>query len=1183
MNVLNLQTRLSTLSLPAFMGLPLELCLESGQLRLRLPLLKLPGAYPIVLELVGQSSRSSWEGLNLSPPSSAQAQVRPHQAQDHHPLGPPFRWQLNLESRLTADLEGFTGTLPGEPPLLFDDPHRRLEQVGGELRLPGRFATLTRREDLLVLTRWGTTTGQLRHWLFRWRDPHEPLWLVGQEDAYGRSMPYLLDRQGQLSELRQPFTQRKLQLLRREDGQLERVMLTLPGAPAQLVAQLTYSREGYLEQVRVHGQPSWQLRSDRAGGLQQLRREGGSACSPLWDDQGRCHALMRAEAETLFRVNYQPSLGLTEVQGSDGDQLLRRARLSQQVTRVWPGGIQERLTLDPLGRPVCWEFPPDKSCQLLYDEAGNLCQWEERGGRRWRLEHDHAHRVLRCETPTLRRWTVERQADGLPIMLVPPSGERRPLRLDSEGHRLSGQSASGVPWQHQRSADATVHTLQVGEQTETFQLSSRGELLSRHRAERLLTRLTYDDAGRPSSLESPLRAHFRYDEWGRCVTYQSPRGGHWQLRYNPEGQLVELQDPLRYRLRFEWNSLGQLLRMEHGTTLLVAVTYEASGAISTITLPGGIPLKFVWEASGQLRQFKLGTHPWQRPLPGWSSGGQGERRSSFLPRTPPLSPLLAPLEQGAAQVSGSSEWNAAGLLAKRLLPDGLEERWQYDGLGNPLVRTLSWTDAKQSRAVPILEERWRWKEQGSLAVWEGLLLSPNLASPLASWKRTFEHNRLSRVTRVTVEGNQAGCPVRQQEQYIYDGLGRLSLSPQGSWRYSDEGQLEAVGERHWSWTSLGSWQTESWVGGFLQRLSGFNPGEERWQDSRSETLKVTRSPEGQLRGLQFSCVTLKDGGEWPSPGPVSLYGWKWTPRQEAPLAQPEPLPSSWLPGEQPLPRSAAHPPEHSPQPLERPRPVGITHLDEVRQKLEQRQKLAVQRLISQPASHRVEVGTFWGAWSVRAAWQLRGMLKAWGTASEDHTTGSAQLTELAGREGVRPQSPASSCSAEPCTVTFQTGWTLGAVPAWKAPPNDDTTAPHARRAQGPGVLLLRQPWTSETTFSAEPLEREERIQQFLACMERPVTWDEPTLALWLLGLGEDEHREWLEPELSWAAQLVLHLDQGMEACPTRPVLAPSEEQLAFGSTLKGVAPASPPIAALLTLLGRMTPTLPALEVYVCHS
>ncbi|MFM7199367.1 MAG: hypothetical protein ACKO6N_01135 [Myxococcota bacterium] len=1168
MNPLRLLHELRTLNFEPCPSTRLEISLENGQLRLSCSLLQLPGVFPLELALLGTAPLP---GLQEPMAIHGHHATRPHPDRIQPPLQPmpetmapaqqlqawqPFFWRFCHEGVLLPDLDGYTAQLPGAPPLHFDDPHRALEHEGGQVTHLGHFSSLQRKGDHLELTRWGLQPGNVHRWLFRLRGESEPLWLVGQEDSLGRRMGYTLDRHGQTVELRQPLTQRKVQLIRREDGQLERLVLILPGEAPQVCAQLSYTREGQLEEVRGRGHSRWQLEYTPAGQLRSLRHAGGKGCTLEWDDDGRCLAVRTEGAETLYRLKYQPELGQTQVQTAGAPQLFMQDKQRKTLTRVWEGGLQERLELDPLGRPIVWERLPGPSCRLQYDEAGNLTRWENALGARWQLEHDPEHRVIACTTPALKTWRLHRREDDRAAELLTPSGERRLIRRDAEGRWLSGQSHAGIPWQLLRSAEGLQQSWEVGAQSEQLQFNALGRLISRQRPQRLIQRLTLNDQDQPVTLESPLPSQFRYDDRGRCVEYLSPHGGRWQLTYNTHGRLETLQDPLRYRLRFFWSLTGQLLRVLHGSTGLMEVEYDASGHLSTLKLPGELVMKLARAVDGRLEQLKVGNQPWQRLEPK-SAARHATPALSAMPTSPPhLSPMMAAVEVTSSPDGVTCSRNADGLITERHFPGGFLEQWQYDGLGRPVLRRLHW-QASPERRVPVFDEKWLWKEQGGCLCWEGQLHSPEHATPTARWKRRFEHNRVGRLTRVEVEGIHGEAQVHQQEQYVYDGLGRLSLSPHGSWRYTPQGLLEAAGNHCWSWDARGEWLQEAWPEGWLKRTSGNHPYQMTWKGHTGEELRLTRSPHGTLTHIELPTLTLEGNGASESESLPGVCGWNLFPKTTPPDTHDSSSSST-----QSADKALSSPSQDSSQPAsprmerpERPLKSSLPALQQLRESLELQQQRGLARFRPLRATPIPPAGRIWGPWTERMAWQRFA-------------------------RGIFPMGPEDSSPK-----AFLSGWTFDTQPTWRAPQPVSSEPAEAVPSPMAHLQLLRQPWRAEATLQPEASSWPLHLERLMHTLNADTTthYDEVSMALYLLGLDISIQTEWLTPSLSWEAKLVLSLALGETHVPESPPQEPSDEQLAFWPQPPVRKSMEPPLELLLWVLGKESPSIPALEVFLCHA
>jgi RHS repeat-associated protein len=259
-----------------------------------------------------------------------------------------------------------------------------------------------------------------------------------------------------------------------------------------------------------------------------------------------------------------------------------------------------------------------------YDHAGRLTRWEDANGMWYRYVYDPEGRCVES-----------RGKDGFLDCTIEYDVENRVTRAtDSLGNTTTYQL--NEQFQVAREIDP------LGNATSS-EWDGHHRLLSHTDALGRTTRYVYDEQGNPTVITRAdgSRSLAEYNALGLPITIVQANGAVWRQEYDERGNLVAATDPTGARATYRYDESGRL----------VAITDALNQTVTLVNDDAGLPLTTV-DALG------AATHRVRDPL------GR-----------------IVQVTNAVGDVSRFG-WTARGKLARRTLPDGATERWNYDDEGN---------------------------------------------------------------------------------------------------------------------------------------------------------------------------------------------------------------------------------------------------------------------------------------------------------------------------------------------------------------------------------------------------------------------------------------------------------------------------------------------------------------------
>ncbi|MCK9894824.1 putative adhesin [Frankia sp. AgB32] len=273
-----------------------------------------------------------------------------------------------------------------------------------------------------------------------------------------------------------------------------------------------------------------------------------------------------------------------------------------------PLGLPARLTLaggatyhyryDARGALTEITDPLGAVSSYHYDQRGRLASWTDPLGGTTRFGYDAVGRLATRSDPLGRTTTISRDVDGLTRTVQHPDGSGTRTWRDRAG-RITGRGP------------LAADTPQI-----TYDYDPAGRLLSAREGGGRDVHLRYDPVGRPARRTTAAGTiAWDHDPDGRTTAVGIPGAPGLRYHHDADGDLDAVIDPDRGRLS-----------VPPRTAAAQAGERDADGRLVHTTTAAGQPVRFVYDAAGQLIQAD---GPWGHHRYRWDLGGRliAEERS----------------------------------------------------------------------------------------------------------------------------------------------------------------------------------------------------------------------------------------------------------------------------------------------------------------------------------------------------------------------------------------------------------------------------------------------------------------------------------------------------------------------------------------------------------------------------
>jgi RHS repeat-associated protein len=496
-----------------------------------------------------------------------------------------------------------------------------------------------------------------------------------------------------------------------------------------------------------------------AGVVQRIEKGGALFSESLFDELGR--VIERSSgAGVIARMTYGDAGELLAIADADGNETTYTYNEFGQATsltdalgavttheydergnmtaRTLPGGATTRWVHDARGRIVEEIRANGRRITIAYDEFGHPREVSD-GSRRLTYRYDALGQLVRytpCDGPER---TYEWNEQGYPFRMLVGDQVTAAFEYSPEGYLLSDRDAHG-----------TVRRFAYGPPGVAVETTTHDSGPAERAILRTRLTITRDSEGRPVTVtdQDGLVRTSAYDAAGHLVRETDPDGTVRHLTRDGAGRVVEIRDNRGTAQRTMTDGRGAPLRIEYADGTHDAFEYDELGRVTSATNAWGT-VGFEYDAEGRQTVRRQGDFEILADV-----APDGRRMSWTWPDGPTTTftaasgGILDSIEFAGRRID--FEFDGSRLPARRALPNGLVESYEFDALGRQVRYELR--GARDSLVTRHIE-------------YDGYRIARIRDS--AAGDREFHYDVHGRLVRV------AGAA---QEEYRYDARDNLVAS-----------------------------------------------------------------------------------------------------------------------------------------------------------------------------------------------------------------------------------------------------------------------------------------------------------------------------------------------------------------------------------------------------------------------
>ena len=474
-----------------------------------------------------------------------------------------------------------------------------------------------------------------------------------------------------------------------------------PGVP---VAGYRYDTAGNLARIVNSSGKTLRFSYDGQGRLTRWQDRNGVAYRYSYDELGRCVAGTGPGGVMSGRFAYGDRVTWwTDAAGAvtiyQLDQSSRVTAITDplgHVTHLWydeRGRLSARA--DPLGRLTGYDYderghltcvtrPDGSQVRAAYNEAGLLVRLDDPGGAGWQQEYDARGHLIRRIAPDQAVTSYRYDARGHLASVTGPLGAVTEVECDPAGLPAAVTGPAGGSTRYSRDAFGRV-TAVTGPDGGVTALTwtPEGQLATRVFADGTAERREYDAEGNlitrlgPSGEQASyeygpfdcltavtgpdgVRTELGYDRMLRLASV-TRAGLTWRYEYDVAGQLVTETDYNGAVTRYEYDPAGQLTGQVNAVGQQIGCGYDELGRLIR-RVTDGVASAFGYDAAGRLVQAR---------------NPDAELRFT-------RDPLGRVTAETCNERTVLYTYDPAGRRRRRVTPGGAQQRWEYDGAGQPV-------------------------------------------------------------------------------------------------------------------------------------------------------------------------------------------------------------------------------------------------------------------------------------------------------------------------------------------------------------------------------------------------------------------------------------------------------------------------------------------------------------------
>ena len=568
---------------------------------------------------------------------------------------------------------------------------------------------------------------------------------------------------------------------------------------------------------------------DERGNLAEELSPSGAVTGYTYDKNNRLSRVevrKEKDGDTASAVDYvyDPAGNLLEMQAGDGEEVLSTVSYAydalNRVTKITdPAGGETLYTYDGSGRVSSITDPAGNRRTFAYNAAGELTQETDIRGNATRYEYNALGQVASITDAAGRKTSHFYLPGGRLERTVYPDGRQISYAYDRLGRITSRTDGQGYRLDYAYDSMGRVLSITSSAgQKKSYTYDVLGNVTSMTDANGNTTTYEYTLGGKLKAVTDALgnRAEYAYDNADRLIhILQKGNAGEADretfYERDPLGQVACIRDALGNEEFYEYDALGRTVLKTDRDGYRTAYSHTGDGKVSRILYGDGTSVEMEYTALRQLACVKdwLGETRIERDMAGspvritdhngktvsYEWGSMGERKGITYPDgKKALYHYDGLLRLDRMQVErmdrlsgrgGSEEicyqYDGAGRLAEKRLPEGMRTLWRYDGKGQ--LTELVHEDDKG-----ILD---RYRYEYDLMGNKTAVTKERRGLRAESGRYEYGYDALSRLVSVGRDGNALRA-------YAYDAFGNRSCmedhgkGTRSSYAYDALNRLTAV-------------------------------------------------------------------------------------------------------------------------------------------------------------------------------------------------------------------------------------------------------------------------------------------------------------------------------------------------------------------------------------------------------
>ena len=469
-------------------------------------------------------------------------------------------------------------------------------------------------------------------------------------------------------------------LLRYSGG---RLIAALPRGSSGRPVQFNYAGDGHISAITDQAGRSVSFSYDGSGNLVQQTSADGSTISYSYDGTGR---LIGAGQTTIAYGSDADFSAVAAITLADGTSRQYTAPGGRQVQVIDGAGNATLYTstaagqtssiADAAGNLTAYTYDAggrrtsttnaNGTVQFAYDGSGNLTlvtdpvqshwsgayngssltQFTDAGNNAWKLTYDSAGRLNAVADPYGNALTATRNGAGLVTAVSDANGGRNGFQYDADGVVTNWLDPLGGNWKYQYDG-----ALNVSARTEPAGNTMQA---------------TYDAQSRLKSVTSPAGSvSFDYsgiqrDAMNRVAQTTDSFGNQIGYSYNLSGSLAAITLPGGNMISYQYDATGRLARVTDWLGDFAIYKYDATGLVTSISISAGPVTAYQYDKASNLTALVSSTASADNGVAAayrYTTDANGNRLSISAadPSSAPLAITAGSLTYNLAnQVTGSS-------------------------------------------------------------------------------------------------------------------------------------------------------------------------------------------------------------------------------------------------------------------------------------------------------------------------------------------------------------------------------------------------------------------------------------------------------------------------------------------------------------------------------------------------